>query len=373
MDTARPAHNAKGKRRSTRVAHAVFLTVTGIDGDGQPFVEETGTLELSLHGCRYFSKYEVPKNSGVVLEIPNQQAGSHPHRFRGRVAWVRKSRKLSRLFQVGVELEAPGNVWALSNPPEDWQQPSVLRESDVHVLERELKELLALAEKGTYYELLRVTSNSPRSQIKRNYYELARRFHPDRHMARLEWTQPLHKLMDTITQAYKILTDETARKKYDERLAESGTFTLGRQKSDLQKTADECLEKARECLRAQNYGGSILWLRKAVHIEPESSKYHALLARSLSAVPQYRREAIEHFQQALELDPLNTTAHLQLAALYEEMKLPWRARAHYQKILEILPEDKKARERLHLLDAAAGKRDAGKRTFIDRLFSDSAE
>src|SRR5262249_20390145 len=74
------------RRRSTRVAHAVFLTVTGIHGEGQPFVEEMATLELSLHGCRYFSKYDVPKNSCLVLELPNPQAGSRPRRFRGRVA-----------------------------------------------------------------------------------------------------------------------------------------------------------------------------------------------------------------------------------------------------------------------------------------------
>jgi len=372
MDTARSAYNST-KRRSTRVAQAVFVTVTGIDGDGKPFEEKTGTLELSFQGCKYFSRHAVPKNSCVTVEIPNQRASSPPHRFRARVAWVRKSRNLRGLSQVGVEFEAPGNVWGLANPPGDWRQPSVPRESEAPAFERDMKELLALAGTGTYYQLLQVTSDSPRSQVRRSYYELVRKFHPDRHMDRAEWTQPLHKLMDAITLAYRTLTDETARRKYDQRLAASGTFALGGRERELQKTAAECLEKARECYRAQNSGGTILWLRKAVDIEPTSSKYRALLARSLSAVPVYRREAVEHFQKAIQIDPFNTTVHFLLAELYEKMKLPWQARALYQKVLEIDAENDKARERLRLLDAAAGKRGPRKRAFLDRLFSPSSK
>jgi tetratricopeptide (TPR) repeat protein len=371
MDTARSAYDST-KRRSTRVAQAVLLKVAGIDGDGQPFEEQTGTLELSFQGCRYFSRHAVPVNSWLTLEIPNQEGSSLPHRYRARAAWVRKSRSLRGLFQVGVEFEAPGNVWGLANPPQDWRQPSVPRESEAPAFERDMKELLALAGTGTYYQLLQVTSDSPRSQVRRSYYELVRKFHPDRHMDRAEWTQPLLKLMDAITLAYRTLTDETARRKYDQRLAASGTFALGRQ-NEVQKTAEECLEKARECYRAQNYGGTILWLRKAVDIEPTSPKYRALLARSLSAVPEYRREAVEHFHKAIEIDPFNTTVHLQLGELYEAMKLPWQARALYQKVLEIDTENDKARKRLRLLDAAAGKKGTRKRAFLDRLFSPSSK
>jgi tetratricopeptide (TPR) repeat protein len=302
------------------------------------------------------------------LEIANEQAGSPSRRCQARVAWVRKSRNLPGLFQVGVEFEAPGNVWDLADPPEDWQQPSVSQELDTTTFEREMNELLALIESGTYYQLLQVTSETPLSQVKHNYYELVRKFHPDRHMANVERMHSLHKLMDAITLAYKTLTDDTARTKYDQRLAASGTFTLGRHQSESQKTAEECMEKARECFRAQNHGGCILWLRKAVDIEPNSVKYRALLARSLSVLPPFRREAIEHFQKAIEIDPWNTTLHFQLAALYELMKLPWRACEHYQKVLEIDAENSKARERLLLLDAETGKNRTARRNLIDRLF-----
>jgi curved DNA-binding protein CbpA len=368
MNSSSTMHDTKVERRSTRVSHAVFFTVNGTDGNGEPFSEQTGTLDISFHGCKYFSRYAPPVNSWLTLEINDQVRDSSPHRLRARVAWVRKSRNLSGLFQVGVELETPGYLWNLSSPPEDWKKLRGVSDFDAPAFERQMTEVLALAQTGTYYQLLSVTSQSSSSQIKRNYLQLVRKFHPDHHMDRTEWTQPLHALMETVTLAYKTLSDDESRQKYDQRLGISGAFALRSRESELQKTGKECVEKARECFRAGNHGGAILWLRKAVEIEPESVKYRTLLARALSAVPPYRREATEHFQKAIELDPLNTTVQFQLAELYEEMKLPWRARRYYESILAIIPEDSRAQERLHQLNAATRNKSLHKRPLLGRLF-----
>jgi tetratricopeptide (TPR) repeat protein len=192
-------------------------------------------------------------------------------------------------------------------------------------------------------------------------------------MDHADWLPPLHKIMEAVTLAYKTLTDEAARRKYDERLSASSAYALGQRPSEVQRTAEECLEKARECFKAQNSGGTILWLRKTVEMEPGSSKYHALLARALSAVAPYRREAVEHYEKALEIDPWNTSAHLQLGALYEGLKLPWRARPHYQKVLEIDADNAKAQERLRLLDAKPGGKGEKKRALMDRILHPSSK
>lgn len=278
-------------------------------------------------------------------------------------ARARLQKLLSRLLEDPC-VKVP-SVNEAAKPAEERARPEPPQASDTAVFEREMKEMLALAETGTYYQLLRMTSGSPRAQVRHSYYELVRKFHPDRHMDHAEWTQPLHKLMEAVTLAYKTLTDEAARREYDERLAASGSFALGRRQSELQKSAEECMEKARECFRAQNPGGAILWLRKATEIEPKSDKYQALLARALSAVAPFRREAAEHFEKALERDPWNTVVRLQLAELYEDMKLPWRACAHYQKTLEIDADNPRAQARLRVLDVKPSKR---KRSSIDRIF-----
>jgi hypothetical protein len=108
------------KRRSTRIVQAVPLQVTGVDALGRPFVERTSSLILNCHGCRYQSKHYVLKNMWVKLEVPHPEADQPPRTVRGRVAWIQRPRTVRQLFQVALELEAPGNVWGIAFPPEDW-------------------------------------------------------------------------------------------------------------------------------------------------------------------------------------------------------------------------------------------------------------
>src|SRR6266850_564529 len=108
------------KRRSTRIVQAVPLVVTGVDALGRPFVERTSSLIINCHGCRYQSKHYVLKNMWVTMEIPHPETGQPPRTVRGRVAWIQRPRTVRQLFQVAMELEAPGNVWGIAFPPEDW-------------------------------------------------------------------------------------------------------------------------------------------------------------------------------------------------------------------------------------------------------------
>jgi CheY-like chemotaxis protein len=236
--------------------------------------------------------------------------------------------------------------------------------------EKEMKRMLQIVEGGTFYQLLGVSPNSDPGHIKKSFYQLARQFHPDRHMGRSDWISSLQNVMEALTTAYRTLSDQKARADYDKRLAESGTFALGREKTARQETAEECLEKAKECLRAKNFAGSITWLRKCVEIAPNESKYRAMLARSLAAVPTYRQDAIEHYEKAIQLDPWNTSAYYQFAELFEEMKLPWRAIPLYKKILDIDPEHTKAREKLRQLETTVDKeKKAEGATLFGRIFA----
>jgi len=108
------------RRRSTRIVHAVPLAVSGEDALGQPFKERTSTLIVSCHGCRYQSKHYVPRNGTVELEVQHPEPGYAPRRVRARVSWIQRPRTVRELFQVGVEIAVPGNVWGVAFPPDDW-------------------------------------------------------------------------------------------------------------------------------------------------------------------------------------------------------------------------------------------------------------
>lgn len=267
---------------------------------------------------------------------------------------------------VDEAASAPSDAIASGLASQPSSSPHVADEpSDDSRFEEEVRALLASAQKSTYYELLGVTAESPVDQIKETFHRMARKFHPDRHMGHSERLNLLQDLMGRLTIAYKTLTSEERRAAYDKEIARAGTFTLGQQeKTEELETVDECLARAKEALRAKNFAGSLLWLRKCVEIAPNVAKHHAMLARSLAAFPQYRQDAVRHFALAIELDQWNTSTYFQFGELYETMGLPWRAVPLYRRILEIDPEHAKALDRLAALESKP--RRSGK-SFLSRM------
>jgi len=215
--------------------------------------------------------------------------------------------------------------------------------------EREIRQLVTLTGKATYYQLLGVTSESPGTQVKKSYYSLVRKFHPDNHMGNRELIAPLKDLMVVISEAYKTLGSDEKRAAYDKRLAARGGFTMHREKTSVEEFVEESFKRANECLGAKNFLGSVVWLRKCVEASPEQALYRALLARSLGKIPQYQEEAIEHFQKAISLDPWREVVYVLFAELLEEMQHLSRARDIYSKLLEINPLHTKAHGRLAAL------------------------
>ncbi|HKS82315.1 MAG TPA: hypothetical protein VJR23_12500 [Candidatus Acidoferrales bacterium] len=112
-----PSQPTTQRRRSERVTQSLPIIVRGVDLLGQPFEERTATLTFNLHGCRYPSRYHLPKNTWVTIEITH---GAKPRNVRARVAWVQRPRSVRELFQIAVELESSGNIWEHEPVPSSW-------------------------------------------------------------------------------------------------------------------------------------------------------------------------------------------------------------------------------------------------------------
>ncbi len=346
-----PAILATGaKRRSTRIAHAVPIVIAWQAPKDKPFIEEAATLSVNCHGCRYFSRYRPRKNSRLTIQliVSKEDNNSLREPYPARVAWVRKSKRLDGSYQVGIEFDTPHNLWQVHDPPEDWDCFTQATPENPAALLAEVDRLLGFVQAGAHYQLLDVQAQADRAEVKRRFYHLARRFHPDRHMDQPEWTPRLLVLMEALTTAYKVLSDDEKKRQYDSQLARNPDQNLGESK----RLVGEWLEKAGECLAERNYIGSILWLRRVIENDPHSANYRTMLGQSLAQVPEYRREAVEQFEKAIELDPRNLAAHLCYAQMLEQLRLPWRARPHYMRVLELDKSHRVARERLNHLSAA---------------------
>jgi hypothetical protein len=115
-----PADVAANKRRTTRVARALPIKVTGVDALQEPFVEATFTVTVSCHGCKYQSKHYVPRGSIVTIEIPRSLPNSPPRVFDAKVIWVQRPRNARDILHIGLDFDAPGNVWDIPSPATDW-------------------------------------------------------------------------------------------------------------------------------------------------------------------------------------------------------------------------------------------------------------
>ncbi len=107
-------------RRSTRVSKKVSLSVSGRNKIENTLLETTSTVAMNCHGCLYASRYEYQSGSWITLEVPSQPGNGKSHPVRAQVRFIRLPRSPHELYQVGVELETPANVWGVQSPPQDW-------------------------------------------------------------------------------------------------------------------------------------------------------------------------------------------------------------------------------------------------------------
>ncbi len=273
-----------------------------------------------------------------------------------------------------VSAKIPAAASAAGSPPGKFSSAnsqvilSPRREEQAQLrFEREMRHLIELTGRGSYYQLLGVTSECTADQAKKSFYSLARRFHPDNHARSGELAAQLKELMSIITEAYKTLANEQTRDAYDKALAKMGALNIHRERRATEESIEGWLERANQCLRAKNFAGSVVWLRKCVEAAPEHALHQGMLARSLATLPQYHNQAIDHFQKAIELDPWKESVYLQFAELLEKMGLLSRARGVYSRLLDVCPEHAEACERLATLDPA--KKEAKPAAWLAQLLS----
>lgn len=84
----------------------------------------------------------------------------------------------------------------------------------------EVRALASLVDELDYYQLLEITQDAPASAVKRAYYAVTRRLHPDanRDLAAPD-RETLECVARRVSEAYQVLRDGRRRKAYDSQLA----------------------------------------------------------------------------------------------------------------------------------------------------------
>jgi hypothetical protein len=104
-------------RRSTRIDRTVPLVVVGQTKLGLSFQERTSAVSLNLHGCRYPSRHDYAVGSWIGLQVLEPNGENAAPVMRAQVRSIHPPMSPRELYQIGVELEAPANVWEASAMP----------------------------------------------------------------------------------------------------------------------------------------------------------------------------------------------------------------------------------------------------------------
>ncbi len=232
-------------------------------------------------------------------------------------------------------------------------------EQEVHTVNQTYEGL----SRKDYYALLGVSGSSRIPEIKAAYYKLAKQFHPDRFYGVEDPVvrEKIDIIFTAINVAYETLKNARTRQEYDNAPLEKKSIPTATVKSmtestsnigpeALAKMAEDYYRKALKAHEAGDYVQAAQFLKSATQISPKVAKFWRQLGASMARNPQWRKEAEESFQRAIELEPKNQENHLGLGYLYKTSGLKLRARKHFQTVLEMDPYNEIAARELNELD-----------------------
>ena len=246
----------------------------------------------------------------------------------------------------------------------------------------ELEELLGrVAGDADYFEILGVARVARPAEIKRAYYALAKRFHPDRFRQVVaddaERVRVEHAFAQ-VTKAYETLHDQRARDAYASKLPaqsparESSVFGKrkgagaakpaareeGKAQADPratpQRRAEESFQRGLSASERGEHAAAQSYFGEAVRLAPQEARYHALYGRTLALAPATRRQAEGELQAAVKLDPRNVAYYVALAELYQAVGLRRRAEGELSRALALDPNHEPARRMLEQMKGSDG-------------------
>jgi DnaJ domain/Domain of unknown function (DUF4388) len=206
-----------------------------------------------------------------------------------------------------------------------------------------------------FYEMFDLSPDSTTADIKKSYFAIAKRFHPDLFHRETEagLHQRIQDAFSNLARAYEVLKDSKSREVYDfkmrkelaemrERL-ESG---VTEEEIDVQVQIDQAtqnFDQGFDYLMDGEYESATPYLARAVFYAKENARFHAYYGKALANDAKHSHQAESELHTAIKLDGKNADYRIMLAEFYIQIELFKRAEGELKRLLAIFPTNGEAR------------------------------
>lgn len=242
---------------------------------------------------------------------------------------------------------------------------------------REIREAFQKSQGLTHYQVLGVDQKATADEIRKKYFDLAKKWHTDAY-AKIdigdEAKAQLEALFAQIAEAFNTLSDPQKRADYDaimERKAKGLPTDVG----EIMR-AEQLFKRGDSMLTRGQYEGALKDLAEAKTINPGEAEFWAAYGLALYFAEQKASEAIAAVQKAIEIRPQLARSYEALGRIYKGENDEKKAKLYLNKCLELDPKNVNAQRELRLMAMrsqgnASGKQEPAKKEdggFLSKLF-----
>ena len=220
-----------------------------------------------------------------------------------------------------------------------------------------------------YYELLGVAADAIPQVIQAAFFQLAKKWHPDRLGPDLADVRDLAtKVFARMSEAHQILSDAARRKEYDELLKDGAGGAEEQEQVQRVLRATTAFQKAEVLMKRNNVPAALEEARKAVELDPSQADYIALLAwLESNQLNANMDEILARIEKAQRLEPNNTRIRWYRGSILKRMGKSGKAIGDFRFIVENDPRHVDAQREIRLYEMRkAEQRRTGQKSPSDR-------
>ena len=280
----------------------------------------------------------------------------------------------SSRMQVAPPLAPSPNASRLSSPSLSSQPPAQVPASkpvespELVAFKTEIRERAANGA-ADYYELLGVAPDAIPSVIQAAFFQLAKKWHPDRLGPDLADVRDLAtKVFARMSEAHQVLADASRRKEYDALHKEGAGGAEEQEQVQRVLRAASAFQKAEVLMKRNNTPAALEEARKAVELDPSQADYIALLAwLESTSLNANMDEILARIEKAQRLEPNNTRIRWYRGSILKRLGKNGKAVGDFRFIVENDPRHLDAQREIRLYEMRkAEQRRTGQKTPSDR-------